>query len=219
MTTSPQARDLEFRQLFLRSLPGRAEKILDVPRLGGYLARACPDLGPVLCLDFAPPVHAGVQQVDPLGPWPVPKADRLVSLAALHHLEDLEGFLANACRHLLPGARIHLGDVAAGSPIAGFLDDFVGLHTPTGHRGFYRTFHTLLYPAPLRLLHVEERPCPWRFACEAEMVAFCRRLFYLQEVSDAAILAALRQRIGVEHRGGAVWLRWHLTYVDLGLES
>lgn len=219
MRASPRARDLEFRNLFLHSPARHDEIILDVPSLGGYLAAACPGLGTVLSLDFAPPLQSGVRHVDPTGSWPVPLADRLVCLAASHHIEDLKGFLLNACRHLRQGARIHLADVEAGSPIGRFLDDFVGRYTPTGHRGIYRDFETIQYPSPLVLQKVEPRLCPWRFNDEPEMVDFCRKLFFLQNVSQDRILDQLVKSIGVERADGFVWLQWRLAYVDLVLEG
>lgn len=218
MRTSPRARDLEFRNLFLHAPARNHEIVLDVPSLGGYLAAACPGLGKVFSLDFAPPLQSGVQHVDPTGSWPVPLADRMVCLAASHHIEDLEGFLVNASRHLRQGARIHLADVERGSPIGTFLDDFVGRYTPTGHRGIYRDFNAINYPSPLVLQRVQLHSCPWRFGDAREMVDFCRKLFFLQDVSDGKIHDQLVEIIGVEKADGYLWLQWRLAYVELVVE-
>lgn len=213
----PAARDLEFRLLFKSSKPDPHELVLDVPSLGAYLLASCPELGEVVSLDFAAPIHAGVRQVDPFAPWPVRTADRLVCLAASHHIKHLHEFLLNACRHLHPGSMIHLADVSLGSRIATFLDDFVGSYTPTGHAGVWRDFQAFQFPQPLRVSRIETCACPWSFASTAEMIWFCRKLFCLQHVSDADIHAALTSMVGVEYRANSVELNWELSYVDLNI--
>lgn len=61
-------------------------------------------------------------------PWPGPSVDALVSLMALHHVEDLGGLLDNVVAALQPGGRICVFDLA--DRPGGFHDH------PVPHDGF-----------------------------------------------------------------------------------
>ncbi len=153
--------------------------------------------------------------VDPLGAWPVAPADRVICLAALHHIDPLEPFLERLAAAVRPGGLVHLADVGLGSPIAGFLDGFVHAWTPGGHRGHYRDWSRQRWPTALQPLGVEERSCPWRFRSEEEMEAFSRLLFALRGDPPGALRAALAEQVGWRRGSAGVELAWRLTAVDL----
>lgn len=46
------------------------------------------------------------------------------------------------------------------------------------------------------------------------MVRFCRDLFGLLDVTDSALLEALRQRVGVSSAGSGIVLDWELLYIQ-----
>ena len=211
----PQARAEEFRQLFRHHPLVGAEHLLDVPAGCGSLRRFCPPGTVVQQLEFSAGFGSGLPLVDPCGPWPVQPVDRVVSLAALHHIADLDGFLAQLVLVVRPGGLVHLADVGTGSPIAAFLDDFVGAWTPGGHRGYYRDWSSTAWPAALEPLRVEERSCPWRFSSLTEMESFTRQLFGLRGEPPGLLLEALRERVGWREYVDGVELSWRLSAVDL----
>ena len=211
MKKYPDARNKEFEQLFYKIPLRKNEVILDVPALGGYLKKYCRADTSVLFLDFSQSIN-GVDVVSPYEKWDIPLVDRVVCLAAIHHVDHLDLFLQNLCLHVKKGGFIHIADVGCDSSISKFLDDFVGPHTSTGsHKGRYYDWAKIDFPKDLSVVNIEERGCPWVFDSESEMVEYCRLLFDLRNVSDKEILSALNEHVGIENNQ----INWRLTYVDL----
>jgi SAM-dependent methyltransferase len=219
MKKCPNARDAEFKQLFSKIPLTKNEIILDVPALGGYLKKYCLEDTKVICLDFSKSIN-GIDIVSPYDKWDVPNVNRIVCLAALHHVENLQLFLNNLKNHLSPGGIIHLADVSLKNPISKFLDDFVGARTSTGgHKGIYYDWKQVAFPENLKIINLEDRFCPWVFQSELEMAEYCRFLFDLRDTDDKDILDALNLYVGYEKKQDLISLNWNLTYVDLQLNT
>ncbi|MEB3255905.1 MAG: hypothetical protein VKJ05_05910 [Synechococcaceae cyanobacterium] len=217
MRAYPKARRREFALLFERQPLRPGEVVVDVPSLGGYLPWYFPGIGRVINLDFAATLRPGVRCVSPTGRWDLPEAvSRVVCLAALHHLEDLGGFLTNLRDQIAPGVRLHLADVGHGSRIGQFLDTVVDAYTRTGHRGHYRDWQQQSFPAGLAVTAVRREPCPWILPDAAAAARFCQLLFGLEGLDGQTLLQELEQIVGLEHHGdGTLSILWELTYVDL----
>lgn len=218
MKKYPNVRDLEFNKLFYRLPLKENERILDIPALGGYLKKYCLDSNEIVFLDFSKSIN-GVSVVSPYEKWPIEKVDRIVCLASVHHIENLDLFLINMKKHLKSSGVIHLADVSIDSPISKFLDEFVGSKTSTGgHKGKYYNWNELIFPNDLKIVSIEQRSCPWIFNSEQNMTEYCRLLFDLRDVTDEEILEALKSYIsfGKKHKNN-IWLNWSLTYIDLCL--
>lgn len=211
MKKYPNARNKEFEQLFYKIPLRKNETILDVPALGGYLKKYClPDTN-VLFLDFSQSIN-NINVVSPYEKWNIAEVDRIVCLAAIHHIQNLDLFLNNLCSHVKKNGFIHIADVSKSSKISNFLDDFVGPNTSTGqHQGKYYNWKKIEFPKNLHVVDIEERSCPWIFNSESEMIEYCKLLFDLQNISDKEILDALENYIGIENNQ----INWHLTYVDI----
>ena len=215
MKKYPNARDKEFEQIFYKIPLKKNENILDVPALGGYLKKYCLVDTNVIFLDFSESIN-GVDIVSPYEKWNTPPVDRIVCLAAVHHIEHLDLFLQNLCLHIKKNGFLHIADVSVDSRISKFLDDFVGPNTSTKeHKGKYYDWKKVNFPKEIRVFSIEERMCPWVFKSEEEMIEYCRLLFDLRNVSSDEILFALSQYVGVEKSKSSVQINWHLTYVDL----
>ena len=215
MMRHPLARRREFEQLFARRSLDGGETILDLPAGGGYLqarVRAgCTVEGYELTSGFS-----GEEKVlDPAQPWPLGRFARVVCLAALHHIEDKTGFLGKLISHTAPGGMLHVADVAQDSPIATFLDGFVGRFNGTGHEGAYLDRRMFEHVEGAQVAAYEERDCPWAFGSEAAMLEFCTDLFGLQACPPAELLAALERHVGIADGADGPVLNWRLTYVDL----
>lgn len=219
MTDFPNARSMEFQQLFYRFPLGGRERIIDCPALGAYLLSSLPYSTwgiTVESLDFCPQ-SPNVTPISNLASLEL-GADRVICLAASHHIPDLPGFLESLAAPLRPLGKLHLADVGNNNPIRHFLDDFVGRWTSTGHNGIWRSFSTdsltNLTPS-LELACVEERECPWVFRNAEEMIRFCRLLFGLDlNPSDSQIIEALSEYVGIEEESGVVRVKWRLNYAD-----
>ncbi len=211
MKKYPNTRDKEFEQIFHNIPLRKNENILDVPALGGYLKKYCLEDTNVFFLDFSQSIN-NINVVSPYEKWDTPDLDRIVCLAAVHHIENLDCFLQNLSLNLKKNGFIHIADVSIDSKISKFLDDFVGPNTSTGqHKGRYYDWEKINFPKNLHVLDIEERSCPWVFNSESDMTDYCRLLFDLQNISDEEILIALKNYIGIENNQ----INWHLTYVDL----
>lgn len=211
MKKYPEARNKEFEQLFYKIPLKKEETVLDIPALGGYLKKYCLQDTNVIFLDFSQSIN-GVNVVSPYEKWNIQPVDRIVCLAAIHHIQNLDLFLKNLCSHVKVNGLIHIADVSINSKISKFLDDFVGPNTSTGeHKGNYYDWRKINFPNNLNIVNIEERYCPWVFQSESEMIEYCRLLFDLRNINDKEILSALKAYVGIENNQ----IDWHLTYVDL----
>ena len=221
MARAPRARDTEVAQLFTHCPLAANERLIDVPSGGGYLGqflqRSQPDTPlQVVNLDFSTGFGPIPQIVDPYGVWPLDRgcADRVVCLAATHHIQHLEKLLDNVRQVLRPGGLLHVADVRPDSGIATFLDTFVDRHTSTGHCGNYRDFERLSLPSWLEILAVQTRPCALRFDTVQQMLLFCHSLFGLEQDDFDGLEEVLRSRVGVRESDAGVELLWELSYLD-----
>lgn len=211
MKKYPNARDKEFEQIFHNIPLRKNENILDVPALGGYLKKYCLEDTNVFFLDFSQSINS-ISVVSPYKKWDTPDLDRIVCLAAVHHIENLDCFLQNLSLNLKKNGFVHIADVSINSKISKFLDDFVGPNTSTGqHKGKYYDWKKINFPINLNIINIEERNCPWVFQSQSEMIEYCRLLFDLRNIDDEEILIALKKYVGIENNQ----INWHLTYVDL----
>ena len=221
MQRFPTARRAEFLRLFDGVDLGAVRTMADIPSGGGYLSAFVPDACDIdyiePCGEFRP---QNAHQTD-VGLEEIVLAeasyDVVVCLAAVHHVKAKTTFLGNLYAALKPGAVLCLGDVAAGSSISRFLDDFAGRHNGTGHRGMYLepdTVADILRALGAEILCCESKPCPWRFDTKADLLAFCRLLFGLKNLKDAELMEALEHYVGVTEHDAGVALNWRLLYVN-----
>jgi hypothetical protein len=215
MNLYPNVRDKEFQSLFSKYPIQNNETILDIPSLGGYLQKYCLQDTTVLSLDFSESIN-NIQVVSPYKQWNIPKVDRIVCLASIHHIENLNLFLSNLSSHIKNGGLIHLADVSLNSNIADFLDKFIGKYTSTGeHKGLYYNWHNIDFPKDLSVLNISDIKCPWLFDSTNNMINYCKLLFDLHNVSDDQILNGLETYVGYQELNDKIHLNWHLTYIDL----
>jgi SAM-dependent methyltransferase len=222
MRRYPAARRAEFRQILepLTIAPGM--RIGDVPAGGGYLQAHLPPgaiwEGHEPCASFTNHGEVSAAESHPL--LPLPWADRaldaVLSLAGVHHLEDKTGLFAEVGRVLKPGGTFVLSDVAEDTPVARFLDGFVGNHNSTGHEGCFLGERTLqeLRATGWRVLSADHRRFTWDFADRAEMGDFASHLFDICKASAAQTADAIERELGtVPLPGGGVGMNWSLMTI------
>lgn len=218
MNNYPRVRDSEFQNLFWGSPLTGKEAIIDCPSLGGYLQEAVREAPDVKSLDFC--FSSETVTTVSEGDWPITNpVDRVVCLASSHHMEHLQPYVKSVESHLKTGGIFHLADVDDKSPIALFLDEFVGNWTSTGHNGVWRNFSSfaskLEDTGSFKVKRLEQLKCPWYFPSKVEALDFCRLLFGLDlNPTDEAILDALEKFVGIRDREGRFSINWRLTYVD-----
>jgi len=217
MRAVPGARTQEFEEAVTRACLQTGMRVADVPAGGGYLAAHLPEgcawLGHEPCANFVETHSSFAKPLLPL-PWADASVDAAISIAGVHHLQDKRSLYRDLWRVVRPGGRLVLADAWLGSPVATFLDGFVGAHNSTGHQGVYLDESTSaeLSKASWQVLAVERPPLLWRFSSEAELADFCSVLFDLREVTREQVLAAVHADLAVASLADGVGLHWQLTY-------
>ncbi len=221
MRRLPKARAEEFGQVIARADLRSGQVVADVPAGGGYLRGFLPAgvawEGHEPCASFQGGHHGAPSSGRPLLPFPWDDAsmDRVICLAGLHHQDDKVSFHAEVRRVLRPSGLYVLSDVPADSPVAAFLDQFIGAHNSTGHAGTYLDGRTQaeLTAAGLRVRSDELVRFRWIFRDVAELGEFCHGLFDLRTASPRAVAEAASERLGVEDLPEGVGLRWELRTI------
>lgn len=222
MQAFPDARGHEFRQAVERAELATGMVVADVPAGGGYLQRYLPagcDWRPhEPCGSFtahhAAPGDPENGRLLPL-PWSDASIDAAFSLAGVHHIEDKRPLFAELHRVVRPGGTFLLSDVAAGSAVEYFLDEYVGTNNSTGHKGAYLDQTTLqdLAATSWAVELCEQVDFSWVFPDEPGMANFCHQLFDLRRSSPADTAAAIIERLGVSHAPEGVGMRWSLMTI------
>lgn len=218
MSLWPEARRAEFLLPVQWAELADGEQVVDVPAGGGYLQRYLPDScswsGHEPCGSFLDPAATLDKGLLPL-PWASGFADAAISVAGVHHLADKRALFRELHRVLKPGGRFVLADIHAGSRVARFLDEFVGLYNSTGHQGMYLDERS---PDELRasgfdVLRAERMRYCWWFASRQEMGAFCRLLFDIRRIGNDEVADGVEEYLGLSAREGQLGLNWELLLV------
>lgn len=222
MRRFPQARDREFAQAVEAARLPSGSVVLDVPAGGNYLEHHLPPT----CLwvghetssgfgNHGMADHPGAATLLPL-PFQSDAADAAISLAGVHHLEDKIPFFSELYRVVKPGGRLVVSDVLENSPVAHFLDTFVGANNSTGHEGAYLDRHTAdeLRKAGWAIERTQVNDFYWQFSGLRNMAAFCHGLFDLRLCSLAATAAAIEKHLGVKRfPDGTRGMAWQLMTI------
>ncbi len=139
-------------------------------------------------------------------------ADRVLSLAGVHHLDKQPAFYQEACRLLVPNGIFCLADVAAGSTVDRFLNQFVHQHCSTGHQGHFLGDATAneLEQAGFRVVHDQHTHFDWHFRDRQEMTTWCALLFGLDRSDHQTILDGIHSTTGFSEDHHGCHLHWNL---------
>lgn len=221
MQLMPDARRLEFELLFQAQPLASGETLFDIPSGGGYLANYISAPVRVEGFEFSQGFaseNAAVSLLRMDQAWPIGLADRVVSLAGLHHNDDPVEVIARFKSHVKPGGWLHVADVAAGSRVGAFLNGFVDAANPMGHKGVFLPDARSAYPAHWEITRLEICQCPWIFQSPHQMTQFCKLMFGLRADCDDALLHALQETVGFEQTEIGLKLKWELLYMDVRCE-
>jgi SAM-dependent methyltransferase len=223
----PEARAAEAAAILSHLALSRASRWADVSAGGGYLSERARGLGlpgarfscdgslPFL-LSGGRALGACVARAEDL-PFRERAVDAVACLAALHHSEDPRHACGELLRVARPGGRAALGDVAAESEAARFLNGFVDRHTEAGHRGRFYSLDRLtdfFVSSGGRDPRAEAVRLRWVLPSRADAVAFFRDLFGLvPKTSDDAIGAAIDE-LGGGGESDAFQIPWTMQFVS-----
>ncbi len=226
MERYPLARREEFEWAIRYAGLSAGQRLCDVPSGGCYLQQWLPDDIDLVSIEtsteFIECARSNINDnntilvCEDLGDIPIESgsADRALSLAGSHHLDDRPAFYREVQRILKPGGLFALADVEEGSGADGFLNVFVDRYNSMGHKGDF------LRPAAVQELELagfevlahEPRDYWWRFDRQEQMVEFCRLLFCIDQATDEQILRAIEDYLGYRLLDSQCCMRWSLYF-------
>lgn len=207
MQRFPDARAQEFRNVIAQAELGSDMTIVDVPSGGAYISRYIADaqlIGLEMSSSFAESAASSNENVllyqDDQFPLRAESADRVLSIAGLHHVEDKKPIFAEMRRITKPDGLVVIADVAQGSRVRSFLDDFVGKYSETGHSGWYFGDSTRAELAAVGLDIVADEPLNflWCAADLHQLAEFCKLLFGMTLADTDTVAQGLVERLGVQ---------------------
>lgn len=224
MTRWPKARHEEFQQIVQDAQLAPNLVVYDAPAGGGYLAQYFAESLRLIEIETTDGFTRDQRRDDsrllcpnleaiPLGDA---SADRIISLAGLHHAYPRHAIYQEFARLLRPGGWLAMADVDQKSCCASFLNEFVDRYCSLGHRGIFfgAELPTDLESAGLLVQADRRIPLRWRFPTTTDMVEFCRLLFGLDLAGYETTLAGIQQYLGYEEQKGQVLMNWELRYIQ-----
>ena len=109
-----------------------------------------------------------------------------------------------------------MGEVAEGSPVAGFLDVFVDRHNPLGHSGRFANdaFVAAIREAGWTISSDFLREYCWRCPSRSALLTFLSRLFYMPALDEATLIEGIREHLGgLRESPDGVCMPWGMRVV------
>lgn len=220
MRALPHARHAEFATLFSEIPLQRQDSIIDIPSGGGYLQDHLDIDCSINSYDFSTGfAHEGGQDIQRIDGnaqfWSIGSANRVISLAGLHHFEDPVEVIGRLYGHVHPGGVLHIADVAADSAPGHFLNGFVDRHNVQGHEGIFLPSRREAWPSHWNITRLRQEAIPWVFPDVKTMTWFCCKLFGVPLEKAKAMQHELATTIGYTETATGCQLHWSLLYLDV----
>ncbi len=219
MREYPEARASEFLNVIREAGITPGMTVVDVPSGGAYLSRYLGNvelIGLETSQTFAKLATERANSVllynNDRFPLQDACADRVLSIAGLHHVRDKRGLFSEMRRIVKPGGRVVVADVADDSFVKGFLDDFVGNYCETGHSGWYfdATTRSELHDAGLNIVGDKRLDYLWCAPDMHQLATFCKLLFGMVHADAGTVADGIRNYLGVSESGDQIGLNWQL---------
>ncbi len=142
--------------------------------------------------------------------------DRIISLAGLHHIKNRLPFYNEAYRVIKPSGLLCIADVAVNLNTDHFLNGFVDKNGSEGHKGLFINSHDIyqIKSAGFVINKIEVIHYFWYFENIEHMTDFIKKMFGIDQCSDAEILKGIQQHLGYEISNGQVKMAWSLQFIQ-----
>jgi hypothetical protein len=219
MQAFPDARAQEFQAVIAEADIAADATVVDFPAGGAYISRYLDGvnlIGLEVTQTFVDLAQQQQQNVilctNEHFPLPTASADRIISIAGLHHIHDKGSIFAEMRRLLKPAGRLVVADIAEDSYVRNFLDVFVDRYSDTGHSGWYfgPSTRAELQGAGFDVVGDKRLSYYWCAADIDQLAEFCRLLFGMVRADTATVAQGIREYLGTQQRGNQVGLNWQL---------
>lgn len=227
MQDFPQAREQEFYWAVKYLALDSGDIICDVPSGGGYLKDYATEKSYYFHFletseSFA--AHSAIYensttktcQFEHL-PLKDNSIDKLICLAALHHMKNRDEVFQQFKRVLKPQGKILIVDVEEYTNTANFLNVFVNQYNSMGHQGDFLNELVIeqLQDNQLNLIAINRPKLQWCFNKEEDMISFFRNLFGLDKATNEDIFSGIYCYLNPNFDGEQITLDWQLVYIEL----
>ena len=224
MTMFPQARVEEFHHIVRMADMKDGDIICDIPSGGGYLRNFVDRTASLLHIETSE-VFADLCRdngaynvlLGTLGNIPLTTAsvDVVISLAALHHINEKDRFFYESHRILRQGGTLTIADVRARSAVSEFLDGFVNEHNTMGHKGNYIHADTQeeIERCGFTVKNSSLIPFHWEFDSPQAMGRFCQLLFGIDKADSTQVIEGIRKHVGYSVENNACRMNWELLFI------
>lgn len=227
MARFPAARTEEFESIIREAAISDDMTVVDVPSGGAYLSNHLNSVelvGLETSHTFASLATSRTEKVvlydNRRFPLKDNCADRVLSIAGLHHVEDKRAIFSEMNRVLTGEGLAVVADVAEDSFVQHFLDDFVGRYCETGHSGWYfgETTRGELRLAEFEILKDSLLNYAWYAPDELQLAEFCRLLFGMTRTTKERVLEGMQEYLGIGPHEKGVCCSWQLRCMVCGKE-
>jgi len=227
MLDCPRARDSEFRAVLSQYAPAAGDTVCDIPAGGGYFWNYLKDSNcQYMAVETSKyfydncPINAQQQrllcdmhQIE----LPDSSIDVLYCITGLHHIENRHQVYQEFFRLLKPQSYCVIAEVAAGSAVDRFLNQFVDQHNSMGHKGEFIDEHDLaaMLSCGFYVKSDIDLDYDWEFSSIDEMNHYCKLLFGLDQATDEQIESGIRDILTYDNDKKVVQMRWGLRFITL----
>ncbi|AFZ55624.1 methyltransferase domain-containing protein [Anabaena cylindrica FACHB-243] len=225
MIDFPLAREEEFYHVLNIADISQGNIICDIPAGGGYLNNFIQYENKIISVETSIEFlsfygNKGINQTiicNSMNEIPLQSTsiDRVISLAALHHVSNKKAFYQESLRLLKDKGILCIADVFTGTGVADFLNIFVDKYNPMGHKGDFlnETTKADLESLSFQVLSAAQIGFNWKFDSLENMVRFCKLLFYINDANDRQILKGIQKYLGYKVVDNQYCLPWELFFL------
>jgi len=219
MQRFPDARAQEFQAVIAEADIATNTTVVDFPAGGAYISRYLDDVNLIglevsqIFVDLAKEQRQNVVLcTNDYFPLETASADRVVSIAGLHHIHDKGVVFAEMRRLLKPTGRLVVADIAEDSYVRQFLDVFVDRYSDTGHSGWYfgKSTRSQLEDAGFNIVGDKRLNYFWCADDIEQLAQFCRLLFGMVRADTATVAQGIHDYLGMQQSGNQASLNWQL---------